>query len=55
LGVANNSSFLPTSTAAFDSARPVNPYTHEAVAGGSLNHCRIPTVSGGITKAVPNL
>ena len=68
LGVANNAAFLPTLnadasatggtvgliSAAFDAARPVNPFTHEVANGGSLNHCRIPAVSGG-AKALPAL
>jgi len=62
LGVANNAAFLPTFntaingliSAAFDPARPVNPFTHEKAAGGFLNHCRVPAVSGG-AKALPAL
>lgn len=63
LGIANNpdSAMLPTTTtainglanAAFDPARPVNPYTHANAAGGSLNHCRVPTIPAGQTRAIP--
>ena len=60
LGTATNPSFLPTfdqptgtqkAYAAFDSARPVNPWTHSTSTGGSLNHCRTPSVPTG-AKAV---
>lgn len=68
LGVANNAAFLPTFnadgsatggtvgliSAAFDAARPVNPFTHETSNGGSLNHCRVPTVGGG-SRVLPAL
>ncbi len=68
LGVANNAAFLPTFnadasatggtvgliSAAFDTNRPVMPFTHEAAAGGSLNHCRVPTVGTG-SRALPAL
>ena len=44
----------PSTTAAWDPARPVNPFTHELGAGGDLNHCRVPTVPNG-SKALPAL
>ncbi|MFA5983131.1 MAG: substrate-binding domain-containing protein [Methylococcaceae bacterium] len=63
LGVATNSAFAPTSTAliapgtllnaGFDAARPVNPYSHSASNGQDLNHCRLPTIPGGQTRAIP--
>lgn len=63
LGVATSTAFPPTSTAAiapgtllnaaFDTARPVNPYSHVTSIGGSLNHCRLPTIPGGQTRAIP--
>ena len=42
--------------AAFDSLRPVNPFTHAnaANAAGSVNHCRVANVLGG-AKALPGL
>jgi hypothetical protein len=66
LGTATNPSFLPTYdalgatgtliNAAFDSARPVNPWTHEIAAGGGLNHCRVPSIPNNTTgpKAMPS-
>ena len=60
LGTATNANYLPTFDtvtgtqklfAAFDSARPVNPWTHSTSTGGSLNHCRTPSVPSG-AKAV---
>jgi len=64
LGTPNNAEFLPTYAgtgnggtaglinAAYDSIRPVNPYTHEVANGGSLNHCRTPAIRGGKDKAI---
>ncbi len=42
--------------AAFDSLRPVNPFTHATAANtaGSVNHCRVANVLGG-AKALPGL
>jgi len=62
MGVANNAAFPATFntaingliSAAFDPARPVNPFTHEVATGGALNHCRLPNVPGG-AKALPAL
>jgi hypothetical protein len=68
LGTPNNNAYLPTYnadasatggkagliSAAFDQNRPVNPYTHEVAAGGSLNHCRTPAIPGG-HRAIPAL
>ncbi|PPD37017.1 MAG: hypothetical protein CTY18_01495 [Methylomonas sp.] len=63
LGVATSTAFPPTSTAviapgtllnaAFDAARPVNPYSHVAASGGDLNHCRLPTIPSGQGRAIP--
>ncbi len=46
LGYATNPAFLPdvATNAAFSAARPVNPWTSEAGAGGSLNICRFPAI-----------
>ncbi len=62
LGTATNVNYLPTfDTAispgtlingAFDAARPVNPFTHAAAGGSSLNHCRMPSIPGGM-RAIP--
>lgn len=38
--------------AAFDPARPVNPYSHATATGSGLNHCRVPTIPGG-NRAIP--
>ncbi len=38
--------------AAFDSVRPVNPFTHQTPAGADLNHCRVPTIPAG-TRVLP--
>jgi hypothetical protein len=64
LGTATNPNFLPTYdtlgatgtviNAGFDAVRPVNPWTHEAAVGGSLNHCRVPSIPQG-AKSVPAL
>ena len=64
LGTASNANYQPTSgtaispgtliNAAFDAARPVNPWTHEAAAGGGLNHCRVPSIPTG-AKVMPSL
>ncbi len=62
LGIANNASYVPTYNtainglvnAAFDAARPVNPFTHDVANGGSGNHCRVATIPGG-AKALPVL
>jgi len=63
LGTANNTSFPPTYDvtlgsgtklfAAFDSARPVNPWTHTTASGNALNHCRTPSIPTGGTRAIP--
>ena len=62
LGTANNTNFPPTYDlaispgtkiqAAWDVARPVNPWTHTTAVGGSLNHCRTPSIPTG-SKAIP--
>jgi len=62
LGTATNINFLPTYDvaiapgtkiqAAWDAARPVNPYTHATSTGASLNHCRAPSIPTG-AKAIP--
>ena len=62
LGTANNPAYVPTynaainglANAAFDAARPVNPFTHDVANGGSGNHCRVATIPSG-TKALPVL
>jgi hypothetical protein len=41
-----------SASATFDPLKPVNPYTHEVGAGGSLNHCRVPSVPGTSAKAI---
>jgi hypothetical protein len=61
LGTATNAANLPTYdvaiapgtliNAAFDSLRPVNPYTHATAAGVSLSHCRTPSIPTG-AKAI---
>jgi len=63
LGTANNTSFPPTYDAtlnsgtklyaAWDSARPVNPWTHTTASGNALNHCRTPSIPTGGTRAIP--
>ena len=63
LGIANNAAYLPTTTTAingllnagFDASRPVNPYTHDVANGGNGNHCRVATIPGGATRALPVL
>ncbi len=64
LGTATNPNFLPSYDtaiapgtklfAAWDSARPVNPWTHATATGVNLNHCRTPSIPGG-TNAIPGL
>jgi hypothetical protein len=63
LGTATNVNFLPTYDvaiapgtliqAAFDAARPVNPWTHASATGNALNHCRTPSIPAGATRAIP--
>ena len=65
LGTANNTLFPPSYDtaispgtklyAAWDSARPVNPWTHTTAAGNSLNHCRTPSIPTGGLVAIPAL
>ncbi|MFA6094300.1 MAG: hypothetical protein WC757_00185 [Candidatus Paceibacterota bacterium] len=62
LGLAINQAAPPTNTAtvalgtllnaAYDPARPVNPYTRATANGLSVNHCRIPSLPAG-SRALP--
>lgn len=65
LGIATSSTFAPTNTtainglmnAAFDPARPVNPYSHGTASGtngAGIDHCRVPAIPGG-ARAMPVL
>ena len=65
LGIAgsptSNPAFAPTFNtltnglmgAAFDNARPVNPYSHTTATKGNLNHCRVPTAPSGAPIVLP--
>lgn len=54
MGVAMNPVLAnrASTSALFDPLKPVNPYTHEVGAGGSLNHCRVPSVPGTSSNAI---
>ncbi len=63
LGTANNTNFPPSYDAAiapgtklyaaWDAARPVNPWTHTTSTGNALNHCRTPSIPTGGQVAIP--
>jgi hypothetical protein len=62
LGTANNTAFLPSfnaavapgalANAAYEDVRTVNPYTHDGLTAGTLDHCRAPTIPAG-NRALP--